>query len=414
MLTVWTGRRESPAPGLPQPAPGDRVARGPFYMLLTKEYDMLRKLMLVAMMAATATLGGCLPIELDVSPDGQVLVPREEGLFQYDPATGKATQLAQPADGQPAFALYIPESKDKLLITGGGSGGSPMGGSGFTFNVLDPRGKSRVVYSGSNVTYASVSPDGKHIGISRVSDQQSQEFEQNMPELLAVNLGDGTKTAITSNASALHRWMPDGRHLLVLHLLSKDSENDLYTGQVALYNLEGKQTKVVGTVVGPRDVFLDLSPNGKKLLCTATAFAPGSNVEMKVDPEAEPKLHLIDMVDGEIQATGENIDYGIWSPDGDHILIGGNEDDGTLTLRVTGPTLAGAHTVAEDAAASISGGFGPGTDIYPGWVDDDTIHYLAKKSVYGTAGKNLFLTTVNVDGSNRRTHQHHLDAAANK
>ena len=34
-------------------------------------------------------LAGCFPIELDVR-DGKLLIPREEGFFVFDPASGKA------------------------------------------------------------------------------------------------------------------------------------------------------------------------------------------------------------------------------------------------------------------------------------------------------------------------------------
>ncbi len=368
---------------------------------------MIRMLALVAVLAA---LAGCLPIELDVSPTGQVLVPREEGLFEFDPETGQVERIAEAGDSLPAFALYVPGSDDKVHITAGESGG--MGGGRFTFNILSPGGKSRVAFAASNVTYASISPNGKHIGVSRVADDQSEKFDQNMPELLAINIADGGKTAITSDASSIHRWMPDGKHLLVLHLLSEHEDADVYTGQIAIYDLDGKQTKVIGTVVGPQGAFLDVSPDGSKLLFTATNYAPGENAELRIDEDAEPRAYLVNIDTGEGTAGPDGVKYAIWSPDGRHILSGSDEDDGTLTIKVHNASLGDATEIATDAAAGIGGGFGPATDIYPGWVDNDTIYYLARKSVYGTAGKNLLLATVGRDGSNKQTHQHTLDAAA--
>ncbi len=370
---------------------------------------MLRKMTMLAAAAVMIALTGCLPIELDVSPNGQMLIPRQEGLFQYDPATGEAAQVATGDGGEPAFAMYIPNSEAMLLVRAGGGGG--MGGGSFNFTVVDPKGGARQVHSASNVTYATVAPDGKHIALSRVADKQSETFEQNMPELKLVNLADGTTTDVASDVSVIHRWLPDGKGVLALHLLSKDEESDLYTGQIVTYDLSGKQAQLLGTVVGPDGVFMDISPDGTKLLFTAVTYVKG-DAEVAIEDDAEPRVFLLDIAGGEAKAGPEGVTYAIWSPDGQRVLLGGDEDDGLLTLQVTGPTLAGAHTLAEDAAAKVGAGFGRDTDIYPGWLDNDTVHYLASRAVYGTAGKNLFLVTVDMDGSNRTSHQHQIDAAA--
>jgi hypothetical protein len=61
--------------------------------------------------------------------------------------------------------------------------------------------------------------------------------------------------------------------------------------------------------------------------------------------------------------------------------------------------------IACDAASKVNEGIGFQTSIYAGWVGEGTVFSLAKASVYGTAGKNLALVTVDTDGTNRRSHQ---------
>ena len=51
------------------------------------------------LIAAALSLGivGCLPIELDVSPTGQLIITRQEGWFLFDPASGKVTKVRDTA-----------------------------------------------------------------------------------------------------------------------------------------------------------------------------------------------------------------------------------------------------------------------------------------------------------------------------
>ena len=55
-----------------------------------------------------------------------------------------------------------------------------------------------------------------------------------------------------------------------------------------------------------------------------------------------------------------------------------------------------------------------GAYVYPGWIDDDTVHFLASRPVYGTAGKNLTLITVGADGKGRKDLQTTIDSAVAK
>ena len=74
----------------------------------------------------------------------------------------------------------------------------------------------------------------------------------------------------------------------------------------------------------------------------------------------------------------------------------GNNTSGTWSATLTGLT-EGSHTlavIATDAAAN-SGGSMDAADIYPTWLDDDTVLYLRLRAVYGTACKNFELVAVN-------------------
>ena len=54
------------------------------------------------------------------------------------------------------------------------------------------------------------------------------------------------------------------------------------------------------------------------------------------------------------------------------------------------------------------------TKIHPGWLDENTVCYIAKRAVYGTAGENLELATVGADGKGRKSHQVAIDLEAGR
>lgn len=371
---------------------------------------MLKRILIVAI--GLVVLTGCLPIELDVTPDGRVLIPRGEGFFAYHPATGEATEVYQ-TTAAPVFALSLGEGGGFIAISQPGEGG--MMGAQMTIERVNAAGKASRVHSASNITYAQVSPDGGKLSFTRLADQQSEGFDQNLPELGVVGTDGGAVTKLAANVGITHRWLPDGRSLVVMKLDSKDGESDTYAGRIALVDAGSGELTDLASVVGPQGVFLDLSPDGKRVLFTAyAADAPGAELDMP-DGNDQPatKLFELDIEGKSVKEVWPEAKFAMYSPKQTKVLIGGPGDDNLVELIVTDAKFAGQTVVANDAAGQI-GGMGPSTDIYPTWYDDQTVLFLAKQAVYGTAGENLMLATVKADGSDRRSHQANVDAAAAK
>ena len=93
---------------------------------------------------------GCFPIELDVSRDGKILIPRQEGFFALDVTTGKMERGYNLPGGNPIFARYSPSGTEMVAVTEGD--GKMMGKSHVLTLVTLSTGASRVLYSGSNTT----------------------------------------------------------------------------------------------------------------------------------------------------------------------------------------------------------------------------------------------------------------------
>jgi len=160
---------------------------------------MCKRMLTVAI--GLIVLTGCLPIELDVTPDGRVLIPRGEGFFAYHPATGEASEV-YPTTAAPVFALSLGEGGGFIAVTQPGKGG--MMGTQMTIERVNAAGEASRVHSASNITYAQVSPDGGKLSFTRLADQQSEGFDQNLPELSVVG-ADGSLYAVRRSL-----WPADG------------------------------------------------------------------------------------------------------------------------------------------------------------------------------------------------------------
>lgn len=368
----------------------------------------LRTLAAVALVV-TFALVGCLPIELEVSKDGQVLVPRQEGFFALDSDSGKVTRVHKPAAGDPVFARFAPDSKHILAVSQTGSGANHV----FEWVSLAD-GSAKKLHAGTNTSYVTISPDGKTAAFARISDQSVKLRDggsQNLPELHLIDLEAGKRTAVkdVGPIASIHRWFPDSASLLLFQIVAKPEEGNLRKAELSRWDIAAGKATVLAVALGGDNVFLDLSPDGKRVLFTAaTAGKPGE--ELSADKD-DPKLFELNIETGLVRSIGRDASYALFSPDGKHALVASKADDGLLKLEVADGALAKFTTVAQDAVGQV-GGPGDQSSVYPAWLDKDRIVYLAQRAVYGRAGKNLEMVFINADGANRQSRQTTLDEAA--
>jgi len=353
------------------------------------------------------TLAGCLPVELSVSPEGNVLIPRQEGFVVYKSADGSVNVWNKPADGQAAFALYAPDGKSALVFvqTSGGMGKS------FTVMLLDADGKTKNIVTQSNTTYAQWSPDGKYATVTRVADQKVAPLDQNMPELILINVAEGTTKPLASNVAGMHRWMPDGRNVVIFQIEGKSQNTSQYTGKLMLLDVVSGESKAVAGMVGEQGAFFDVSPDGKTAMVTALKVdAPDAKLPEKI--ETKSKLVSVNLESGQSKEIGEDVGFAIYSPKGTKVLIGAaTEKEGAIALSVSPADGSAMKQIAEDAAKQTGGGMGGQATIYPTWLDDDTVLYLCKYAVYGPDGANLMLTSIKADGTGKTILQSKIDSA---
>ncbi|MFQ5990425.1 MAG: hypothetical protein ACE5K9_10965 [Candidatus Methylomirabilales bacterium] len=354
-----------------------------------------------AILVALLLMAGCFPIELDVSGDGKILIPRQEGFFALDVAKGKMEKVYNLPGGNPVFARYSPSGKEMLVVTEGE--GKFMGKSHVLTLVNLSAGTSQVLFTGSNATYARWSPDGQYISLSRIAEQKKPPLEENLPETYLITVKGGYTKLLASNTSAIHRWLPHSKALLIFQIQKK--ENNVYQGTMSALEIASGLSMPLASVLGSQHVFFDLSPDGKSVLFTAKgAGPPGATLQA-----GKERLFELNIAKRTIRPVRERVQYAIWSPRGNRVLLGTDEKDGVVHLQVADRGLTQFRKIASDAASKINEGIGFQTSIYPGWLGEGSVFYLTKTAVYGSAGKNLALVTVGTDGKNRQSHQATID-----
>ncbi|MEX0778006.1 MAG: hypothetical protein WD042_20065 [Phycisphaeraceae bacterium] len=378
-------------------------------------------------------LAGCLPIELDVAQDGRVLIPRQEGFFTVDPTSGQVVKVYAPAQGEPMFAKFLSEDKQILALSKLPGGG--MGVSTTMTRVDLTDGKTQQLATVGNMTYLTVSPDGKYAAYTRLADQPKGDAQEQFPELHSMEVATGITKALTpaSSVAVIHRWFPDSKSILVFAITEKvtpvheegqegQGPGEYYRGLLAKVDLaDGKQTPLAA-VLGGKDVFFDLSPDGKAVLFTALTAGKADATDLK--PAQNEQLHELKLDSGAIRVVGPTVSFAVYSPNGKHVLLGGEAEAQVgggmgmgggegLTLRVADADGGNARTIASDAMKQ-AGDMGDSAKIYPSWLGNDKVIYLTSRTVYGTTGKNLELVSIGIDGRNRTSLQATIDAAATK
>ena len=212
---------------------------------------------LVFVLALCGLLVGCLPIELSVSPDGRVLIPRYEGFFVLDPASGEVHRALDDRYGKPMFAVWSPDGKSFVAVSEGDApegeedNGGPMAGMGDiaidgddmdaealaqhmqmmmeqmmaqmgmgmgpSMNltlVVPAKVQASHLMNTSGVTYLLWGVDENLISLTRLAGEAVEPLEENMPELVVVDVTTRQVKQLASNVSVLHRWFPDGSAVL--------------------------------------------------------------------------------------------------------------------------------------------------------------------------------------------------------
>lgn len=362
------------------------------------------------LLVGVVSLVGCLPIELSVSSDGKILIPRQEGFCSFDPAAGTIKKIYVPKTDKPAFGLFAPDGKSIVAISETKGGG--MGTAFAVASVPLAGGEAKQIYKAGNLTYACLSADGTQLAVTRGADKKKPPMDETLAEVIVVDVAKASPKTLAGNVSKLVRWFPDSKSVLTFQISAKDKETSKYIGQLVRINIADGKGKPLASVLGGKEVFFDLSPDGKRVLFTASVAVKIGEKLPEKPKNTESKLFQLDVAGGAITQIGKEFRYAIFSPKGTKVLLGVS-DGNDITLKVGQGDLKDLTTIAKKAVKSA--GSGPSSaDYYPSWLGEDAVIYLATTAVYGTQGKNLSLMSVGTDGKNAKSHQNAIDTGAAK
>ena len=349
-----------------------------------------------------ALLAGCVPAELSVH-DGHVVIPRAEGYFITDLATGQTKKLLAPRDGdEAAFAVYSPDGSQVLALERGADGDSR---DVFSLRTIDvATGKARSIGVWNNVTYARWAPDGQSASLTVFSSKKRGDVDIRLPELFVVDPKTGRGKSLARNVSGLHRWLPDAKRIVVFQADSR-KQNGLYLGHLVQIDPATGSTQKLAAVAAFEKLFFDVSPDGQYIIFTAVAADKvGEKLRFL---ERKPSVFRLHIPSRTVTDTfSRKVVYARYAPDGKHTLIVTSGSNNHRTqLWIGAANLHSVIEIADDAVTKVDG-----QAAYASWVDNDTIIYFAA----APGARKPHLVRINIDGTDRADLQADIDAAASK
>lgn len=362
---------------------------------------------LLAVAAATVLAAGCFPVLLDVNQKGQVLIPRQEGVFSYDLASGKIAKIAARTKGDPAWARWSPDSSKILVAEQTGDSETAL----LAVNASD--GKAKPLAEFGAVACAFWSPDAKFASVALA--------DMNGVTLKKVDVASGSVSTLLAGALASHQWLPDGK-VAALRQEGDVEESNLKVAALVVIDPAGGEPRKVAAIQCEQGALFDVSPDGTQALVVDTT--------VKAENEAEARLVKIAIADGTKKDLGlKGVKAAFWSPDGTHIAVvktgampegAVGEAIGKGVTAFGGPDGDKPHIVITDAegknpvvvAANVmtqTEGMS-GVGVYPTWADAKTLLIFEQAKSYGVAGKAMHLVRVAADGSSREDLQYTIES----
>lgn len=360
-----------------------------------------------ACVAVLAALSGCFPIELEVTREGGIIVSRQEGWFLFDPATNAVRKLRDAGDEWPVVAKLSPDGQTLLTVA------EVAGGQADFDFVIGPvgGGETRRLLRTRNPTYVLWSPTGSSIALTRMTTSPHEPgASEELLELALLNPQTGEARVVLQEVSPEFRWLPDGRHILIL---TNPRGGDETLVDLVRLDVETGEAEPLVKVLAADLNHLDVSRDGQTAAICALDVAPLDQDLQRRDPPL-PQVHLVELNTRAIRRVETYACFSAFSPSGKRLLVCGLAEGGSgvqpAALEVVDVPSGESVVITENAvpAATPEGDF----QAYPGWIDEERIYYFTERAIYGTQSWSLGLMLIQRDGSGARCVQPAIDQFA--
>jgi len=346
---------------------------------------------------------GCYPIELQLTDDGTLIIPREEGVVFYDLSSRTASVVRPGENRVPAFAVVSPDGQALLRaernLSFDRSGVQTTSTLILTYlnqDLTEPLLEEEL-FSIENGTYFQWRPDGNGFSYTFVSSEKYNDVDENLPELYYYDLTERQEKKISVNSSALHKWLPDGSGLIFLQTEKKEENNKF--GALQIYEFATGTERRVVNVVGAE--WLELSPSGDEVVFSAIAVtAPGE--EAVVSEDATAALYRVNLADGAFTRLDYQMDSCRYSPDGEKVAV----LSGTRLL-LTDRTWAEPVEIFTPVVSTVN----TTTRVHATWLSATEVLVFREKFLYGVDGKSFVPQVVDVNTGSVRPLQRLIDNA---
>ena len=356
---------------------------------------------LFTLVAAAILSTGCYPLELSVSSEGTIAIPRAEGVALFNPKTGVGSliPIGHPSDA-PAFAVISPDGTQLLtayLMLD--EKGEPGNQSQFLMSSLKNPGESEEMAVVENGCFLQWSPDGKLFSYAFVSGQNYDGVDENLPEIKIMNPADKSERLVSRNTSLMHRWTADGKGIVFLKTEAKDTDGRL--GSIVIFSTETGKTRKIAKILDAE--WFDLSPDGKEIILSAAAMAASGKTPKK-DELSGKSLYLVSISDGAFKRLDEDAAFARYSPDGKRIALLAEK-----AIWITGRDAVRPEKPLMRAMMEFDN-----TKFQTTWLSNTEVLSIVKKPVFGVVAHTCALQVGNVETGDVRLLQNEIEECVRK
>ena len=345
---------------------------------------------------------GCFPMEIAVSKNGDIVIPRAEGFVVYNcvSKTGYVIKNNQ-ADEAPSFAaLSADGSILARAIQFRGQEGTLTSLSKILVGPVNGS-EAKEVDSVDNACFIQISPDNKTVSYSVVLNQGAEGLDEAMPELHIYSIESGLNNRVSRNVSVIHRWTSDGK---IIFLKTDSKKDQTRFGRLCSYDPATNKISNIVSVTGAE--WFDLASGGEEAVLSAKAVSTNAKDLSNLAEDVEKKLFVINLKTMEIRALEYDADFCRYSPNGNKIALLRKNQVEVTDRSWPEPT----KVLVSMAAAELENS----TKVHLSWLNNSELLVLRKKAIYGVNGVSLELVVCNVENGEIKSLQREIEKIAEK
>jgi len=365
-----------------------------------------RNLWGVPVVLSVLLLFSCEDVSVSVNKKGQVAMTRSEGVFVYDPASGRVS-LIDWNYGNPGIPVIVRWSPDgeSLAFTVRSASGSQD--ASVYIVKKDGSGKKLLHEAAKIVSQMEWSPDGRWLSIATAGE----DSDMSVADLGILSVADGEWRDVAKNTGDVHAWT-DPKTVAFVKLSEKNPDNgDLFKGQLVTRNVDTGKERILTPLIAGKSSEVRSRPGSDEILFTAIE-ASEEKPEFTKDMASDPYVYRIRPGEPAQWISDRVVTFIGYSPNGKKVLIKSKGEDG-VDLALLDPDTT-ESTVLVPMIPDTVNVSQVDVKVIPAWLDDGAVLFWKQVNVYGSGGQALRLMSRDISTGKTANHQVAIDTAVDK